>query len=282
MRLKLFARNERQMLQWITALEKAASTSHFAGSNRFDSFAPIRLNVAAQWLVDGRDYLWNLSRAILLAREKIYIHDWWLSPEVLMRRPHKEHYRLDHLLEKKAKEGVKIYIILYQEVSSKTTPVESAYAKQRMTNLHPNIMVQRSPSHFSTGTFYWAHHEKMCCIDESIVFMGGVDLCFGRWDTPQHVLVDDPESGDPKDEIWPGKDYSNARVKDFYQLSKPFDDMYDRSKIPRMPWHDVAMQIVGQPARDLCRHFVQRWNYLLRIKVSYIMDGVSQEIGLTK
>ena len=71
-RLKLFARNEvccrilflsyistaqsleqRQMLQWITALEKVAATSHYAGRNRFDSFAPIRLNVSAQWLVDG-------------------------------------------------------------------------------------------------------------------------------------------------------------------------------------------------------------------------------------
>lgn len=30
--------------------------------------------------------------------------------------------------------------------------------------------------------------------------------------------------------------------------------------------HDVGMNVVGQPARDLCRHFVQRWNYLLRIK----------------
>lgn len=27
------------------------------------------------------------------------------------------------------------------------------------------------------------------------------------------------------------------------------------------------MQVVGQPARDLARHFVQRWNHLLRIKV---------------
>lgn len=41
------------MLQWIAALERVASTSHYTGGNRFDSFAPIRLNVAAQWLVDG-------------------------------------------------------------------------------------------------------------------------------------------------------------------------------------------------------------------------------------
>ena len=30
-----------------------------------------------------RDYFWNLSRAILLARETIQIHDWWLSPGML-------------------------------------------------------------------------------------------------------------------------------------------------------------------------------------------------------
>ncbi|KAF5382453.1 hypothetical protein D9615_003003 [Tricholomella constricta] len=252
MRLKFFARNERQMLQWITALEKVAATSHYTGRNRFDSFAPIRLNVAAQWLVDGRDYFWNLSRAILLACESIYIHDWWLSPELQMRRPNKDRYRLDRLLERKAKEGVKIYIILY-------------YAKQRLMSLHPNVVVQRSPSHFQTGTFYWAHHEKMCVIDQAIAFMGGLDLCFGRWDTPQHVLVDDTE-GTEQPEIWPGKDYSNPRLSDFYDLNKPEEDMYDRTKVPRMPWHDVAMQVVGQPARDLARHFVQRWNYLLRIK----------------
>ncbi|KAJ7459722.1 phospholipase D [Mycena latifolia] len=265
MRLKLFARNQRQMKQWITALEKVKSSA-YCQPNRFDSFSPIRLNVAAQWLVDGRDYFWNLSRALLLARETIYIHDWWLSPELQMRRPNKDRYRLDRLLERKAKEGVKIYVILYQEVSSRTTPTDSNYAKQRLTALHPNILVQRSPSHFQTGTFYWAHHEKMCVIDQTIAFMGGLDLCFGRWDTPQHVIIDDVDAGGEQSEIWPGKDYSNPRLSDFHTLNKPEEDMYDRTKVPRMPWHDVAMQVVGQPARDLCRHFVQRWNYLLRIK----------------
>lgn len=62
-RLKLFARNERQMLQWIAAFEKIASTSHFLGGNRFDSFAPIRLNVGAQWLVDGvRHYFYSVYK----------------------------------------------------------------------------------------------------------------------------------------------------------------------------------------------------------------------------
>lgn len=51
--LLMTAYMQRQMEQWITALEKTAAASHWTGSNRFGSFAPIRLNVAAQWLVDG-------------------------------------------------------------------------------------------------------------------------------------------------------------------------------------------------------------------------------------
>jgi len=41
------------MTQWITAPEKSASSSIYTGRNRFDTFAPIYLNVAAQWLGDG-------------------------------------------------------------------------------------------------------------------------------------------------------------------------------------------------------------------------------------
>ncbi|CED85185.1 Phospholipase D1 [Phaffia rhodozyma] len=269
-RLKLVAKAVRQMQQFIASLEKMAAESIWAGRNRFDSFAPIRLNVSAQWLVDGRDYLWNVSRALLNAKKCVYIHDWWLSPELYMRRPAQAKYRLDNIMKKKAEEGVKFYIIVYNEVSNKTTPTDSFYTKKSLRGLHPNIFIQRSPSHFATGTFYWSHHEKMCVIDEKIAFMGGVDLCFGRWDTPQHSLVDDdfdPNVVEGEDgPVWPGKDYSNPRVLDFHTLNKPFDDIYDRQKVPRMPWHDVAMQMEGQPARDLCRHFIQRWNHLLRIK----------------
>ena len=115
------------------------------------------------------------------------------------------------------------------------------YTKKTLRDLHPNIHIQRSPSHFSTGTFYWSHHEKMCVIDEVTAFMGGVDLCFGRWDTPQHVLIDDDcDAGVHLGQdapIWPGKDYSNPRVLDFHTLNKPFEDVYDREKVPRMPWY---------------------------------------------
>ncbi|EPQ28717.1 uncharacterized protein PFL1_03521 [Pseudozyma flocculosa PF-1] len=286
-KLKLVARNERVMDQFIASMEKMARRNIFSGSNRFESFAPIRLNASAQWLVDGRDYYWNLSKALLMAKDRIFIHDWWLSPELYLRRPGQPKWRLDNILKKKAEEGVKVFVIIYNEVSNNFTPTDSNYTKQRLVNLHHNIFVQRSPSHFQTGTFYWAHHEKLCVIDETIAFMGGLDLCFGRYDTPAHTLVDDvyhevndhgdavadshpellgPARDGKEAHVWPGQDYANERVMEWHTLSKPHEDLIPRDKFPRMPWHDVGLQLVGQPARDLCRHFTQRWNFLLRIK----------------
>lgn len=280
-KLKLVARNEREMEQFLLSLKWAAHHNPYGRRVRFGSFAPIRRCVAAQWLVDGRDYYWNLSDAILNARECIYIHDWWLSPELYLRRPGTPEWRLDNLLRKKAEEGVRIYVILYNEVSNQFTPTDSGYTKSKLMSLHPNIFVQRSPSHLKTGTFYWAHHEKMCVIDQMIAFMGGFDLCFGRYDTPSHALVDDAAIGgatetDPallgpardgaEAHIWPGQDYANERVIEWQNLSKPEMDLLPRDTMPRMPWHDVGAQIFGQPARDLCRHFCQRWNMLLRSK----------------
>lgn len=52
-RVKVVAKTERQMDQFIASIEKMAEKSIWASKNRFGSFAPIRLNVAAQWLVDG-------------------------------------------------------------------------------------------------------------------------------------------------------------------------------------------------------------------------------------
>ncbi|ROT35499.1 phospholipase D1 [Sodiomyces alkalinus F11] len=273
-KVKLFSRNQSVMRQFEDSIAEMLKQTAWHYPNRFDSFAPVRQGVFAQWLVDGRDYMWNVSRAISMARDVIYIHDWWLSPELYMRRPPaiSQKWRLDRLLQRKAREGVKVFIIVYRNVEA-AIPIDSEYTKHSLLNLHPNIFVQRSPNQFKKNQFFFAHHEKLCVIDHDIAFVGGIDLCFGRWDCPQHPCIDDKPTGfeqseHPKDaqhcQLFPGKDYSNPRVQDFFKLSEPYEEMYDRSKVPRMPWHDIGMQVVGQPARDLTRHFVQRWNYIRR------------------
>ena len=37
-----------------------------------------------------------------------------------------------------------------------------------------------------------------------------------------------------------------------------------------MPWRDEALVIFGESARDLARHFIQRWNQCKREKVKQI------------
>ncbi|KAK3402072.1 hypothetical protein B0T20DRAFT_389980 [Sordaria brevicollis] len=275
-KIKLFSPSQHLIQQFEESILEMLKTTPWHQRNRFGSYAPVRQGVFAQWLVDGRDYMWNVSRAISMAKDVIYIHDWWLSPELYMRRPAciSQKWRLDRLLQRKAQEGVKIFVIVYRNVEA-AVPIDSEYTKFSLLNLHPNIFVQRSPNQFKKNQFFFAHHEKLVIVDHDIAFVGGIDLCFGRWDTPQHPVTDDKPTGFepdsynlPKDaehcQMFPGKDYSNPRVQDFVRLHEPYEEMYDRSKVPRMPWHDIAMQVVGQPARDLTRHFVQRWNYVRR------------------
>lgn len=89
------------------------------GPNRFDSFASEKPGNDVKWYVDGCGYFWAISQAIEGARNSIWILDWWLSPELYLRRPpsQNEQWRLDRTLQRAAQRGVKIHIIVYKEVT---------------------------------------------------------------------------------------------------------------------------------------------------------------------
>lgn len=67
--------------------------------------------------------MWAVSVALEEATESIWILDWWLSPELYLRRPPSANpeYRLDKMLLAAAERGVKVNIIIYKEVSSVLT-----------------------------------------------------------------------------------------------------------------------------------------------------------------
>lgn len=48
----------------------------------------------------------------------------------------------------------------------------------------------RHPDHVSSSVYLWAHHEKLVIIDQSVAFVGGIDLAYGRWDDNEHRLTD--------------------------------------------------------------------------------------------
>ena len=247
-------------------------------SHRFQSYFPEREGNLVKWYVDGRDYFWAVSVALEQATESIYIADWWLSPELFLRRPpyHNQEHRLDQLLKRKAEQGVKIFVSVYKEVEAALT-CNSQHTKHALHSLcpegspgHGNIRVMRHPDHnpfenAADATMYWAHHEKFIVIDYALAFIGGLDLCFGRWDTHSPPLSDVHPEG-ISEEIWPGQDFNNNRVMDFQKVEDWQQNEVSKADYGRMPWHDVAMAVIGPCVYDIAEHFVLRWNFVKRDK----------------
>ncbi|XP_028278353.1 phospholipase D1 isoform X2 [Parambassis ranga] len=297
----------RQTHWWNHEINRLAETCDFIKVQRFGGFAPSRANTLTKWYVNGSGYFADLADALEHAKEEIFITDWWLSPEVFLKRPATDDYwRLDNILKRKAEQGVKVCVLLYKEMEI-ALGINSEHSKRTLMDMHPNIKVMRHPDHVSSVVFLWAHHEKMVAIDQTIAFVGGIDLAFGRWDDSQYRLTDLglPEKSEkqPKEDVdgngvadnvkpsepvtqaeqkpgdltgntklWLGKDYSNFIKKDWVQLDRPFEDNVDRTQVPRMPWRDLSATVHGKAARDVARHFIQRWNFTKIFKNKYKDD----------
>lgn len=371
----------RHALWWGQSIQEFVKKhgKNFLKDHRYGSYAAVQENTLAKWYVDAKGYFEDVADAMEDAKDEIFITDWWLSPEIFLKRPVVEgnRWRLDCLLRRKAQQGVKIFVMLYKEVEL-ALGINSEYSKRTLMRLHSNIKVIRHPDHVSSTVYLWAHHEKLVVIDQSVAFIGGIDFAYGRWDDNEHRLTDigsvqrtvsspvissnelpnikdssedipadgsseeeddqnescdlpDPRSpgedtvdlskmkgigkskkflrlsrykhlyrphlhnadsvssidsedakrgsvrslvtdvgeliGDTK--FWHGKDYCNFILKDWIQLDKPFADFIDRYKTPRMPWHDIGAVVHGRAARDIARHFIQRWNFTKIVKPKY-------------
>ena len=75
------------------------------------------------------------------------------------------------------------------------------------------------------------------------------------------TTVDSADTTDGDAKYFVGKDFCNPYRKDVIELDKPLEDSIDRNQFPRMPWHDIAAVVYGPAARDVARHFIQRWNF---------------------
>ncbi|KAG5447459.1 Phospholipase [Clonorchis sinensis] len=192
-RLIFACQNEWHLQNWVDELATVLSTDgarDYVDDHRFGSFAPPRPNTHITVFIDGACYMEAVAKAIAQARYEIFITDWCMNPEIFLRRPVTSNtWRLDKLLQAKAEQGVCVCIMLYNGIEG-IVPFSSVQTARYLHSLHPNIHVYFSP----VRIMFWSHHEKMVSVDQSVVFMGGIDLCFGRWDTVDHRLQDVPKT----------------------------------------------------------------------------------------
>ena len=261
-------------------------------NNRYKAYTNEKMNNYAHWFIDGQDYFNDLYEKLMGAEKSIFITDWWMSPEVWLKRPilesdyeagfkkkNKESLsRLMDVLEYKAKKGVKIYILLYYECSLALT-LNSKYTEDTLEKLHKNIEVTRHPS--DKLDLLWSHHEKLVIIDQQIGYVGGLDLCWGRYDYNEHPIYEPPNPD--KKYYFPFIDYSNARICDFSNVQNYLVESVPRENSVRMPWHDVHTRLIGPVVGDIARHFVERWNHArFDVRTENTINEVRQSSNFTK
>ncbi|CAF3683113.1 unnamed protein product [Rotaria sp. Silwood1] len=178
-------RDSDEWTQHLTELIEQAKGFVDKTASRFNSYAPIREKQLAYWFINGKSYMEAVAKGLLTAKEEVFITDWWLSPEVMLVRPTEdEEFRLDNILGRIADAGVRVYVMVFKEMSF-AVGLNSSYTKRILTSKSKRgfIKVIRHPDHHPNGgVLLWSHHEKMVVIDQKIAFVGGIDLCYGRWD----------------------------------------------------------------------------------------------------
>lgn len=172
--------------------------------------------------------------------------------------PHALGVRLGELLTRKAEEGVAVRIMLWDDETSlpiiKNTGVmrthdEDAYAYFK----HTKVVCKLCPRLHNKFPTMFAHHQKTITVDsrgqllssnrEIISFIGGLDLCGGRYDTEEHSLFRTLNT--------------EYHSQDFYQINLSGASLHKGG--PREPWHDVHACISGEAALDVMTNFEQRW-----------------------
>ncbi|KYQ92917.1 phospholipase D1 [Tieghemostelium lacteum] len=236
--------------QWVNAIR-----FHSRYGYRFQAFSKVREHIQSEWFINGAEYYGRLAQCLREAKYEIFIAGWWVWPYVCLER-HADNEekqlksRLDKILTERAEQGVKIRILVWNETNI-GVQLGSGHAKRWLESCHPNIEVIRHPKIYPLS---WSHHQKSVVIDQRVAFIGGVDICFMRFETHRFQILD--VSG----KTFLGKDYGNLMTA-CTRTGDPHKDQLDRLTFPRMPWHDVHVKLEGLSARDAGHNFIQRWNH---------------------
>ncbi|KAL7158597.1 hypothetical protein ABFS83_02G154800 [Erythranthe nasuta] len=224
----------------------------------------------------------DIFEAIRNARRLIYITGWSVWHKVRLVRDDNSlsDYTLGELLKSKSQEGVRVLLLVWDDPTSrsilgyKTDGVMQTHDEEtRRFFKHSSVQVLLCPrvagkrhswvKQREVGVIY-THHQKTVIVDADagnnrrsiISFLGGLDLCDGRYDTPQHPIF---------------RTLQTLHSDDYHNPT------YTGNVIgcPREPWHDLHCKIDGPAAYDVLSNFEERWlkaskpHGIKKLKMSY-------------
>ncbi|RVW16728.1 Phospholipase D alpha 1 [Vitis vinifera] len=174
---------------------------------------------------------------------------------------------LGELLKKKASEGVRVLMLVWDDRTSvkllKKDGLMATHDEDTGKYFHGSevhcVLCPRDPDNglsivqdIEISTMF-THHQKIVVVDSEmpnrgserrriVSFIGGIDLCDGRYDTPTHTIF---------------RTLDTVNHDDFRQPNFPNASITKGG--PRQPWHDVHCRLEGAIAWDVLFNFEQRW-----------------------
>uniref|UniRef100_A0A804NRD1 phospholipase D n=1 Tax=Zea mays TaxID=4577 RepID=A0A804NRD1_MAIZE len=202
--------------------------------------------------------------AICQARRLIYIIGWSMFHTIHLVRDGHDDMALGDLLRRKSQEGVQVLLLVWDDPTSRRLLgikmegyMGTRDEETRRFFKHSSVQILLCPrsagkrhswvKQQETGTIL-THHQKTVILDADagnhrrkiVAFMGGLDLCGGRYDTPKHTLF---------------RTLQTFHKEDYYNPNFAVED----ARGPREPWHDLHSKIDGPEAYDVLKNFEERW-----------------------
>lgn len=228
----------------------------------------------------------DLSDAISAARVFIYVAGWSVYTEISLRRHGAAVVEtIGDLLKRKAEEGVAVAVLVWDDRTSlgyiKPQGVMGTHDEETVAFFRNSrvkcVLCPRLPDSslsaiqgFQLSTMF-THHQKLICMDAAcappsaarkvVSFIGGLDICNGRYDDQRHSLF---------------RTLNGEHANDFYQGSCRNASIATGG--PRQPWHDIHCRLEGPIAWDVVFNFEQRWNK--QAVVNVLLDLASHPILL--
>ncbi|KAG5387880.1 hypothetical protein IGI04_029421 [Brassica rapa subsp. trilocularis] len=217
----------------------------------------------------------DIFDAITNAKHLIYITGWSVYAEISLvrdsRRPKEGgDLTIGEILKKKASEGVKVILLVWDDRTSvdllKQDGLMATHDEETENFFQGTdvncVLCPRNPDdggsivqNLQVSTMF-THHQKIVVVDSEmpgessrtksrriVSFIGGLDLCDGRYDTPFHSLF---------------RTLDTVHHDDFHQPNFPGAAITKGG--PREPWHDIHCRLEGAIAWDVLYNFEQRWN----------------------
>lgn len=219
----------------------------------------------------GMDYVhgkcWrDIFDAIHQARRLVYITGWsvWHKVRLVRDEDSLVGHELGELLKSKSQEGVRVLLLVWDDPTSrsilgyKTDGVMATHDEEtRRFFKHSSVQVLLCPRAAGKRTSWYkqtevgviyTHHQKTVIVDADagfnrrriVAFVGGLDLCDGRYDTPYHPLF---------------RTLQTVHAVDYHNPTYTGNV----AGCPREPWHDLHCKIDGPAAYDVLTNFEERW-----------------------